>query len=92
MISGMIQTRNVGINAKTCRYNVEEFRKKNPAKSFGEALAAVYNSAVVSYFLLYKIFIQRELNWRRVVFEKTEFLPSHPNRAALTEAIANTRS
>ncbi|CAJ0590144.1 unnamed protein product [Cylicocyclus nassatus] len=41
MINEMLQVRQVSIDAKTTRYLVEDFQKKNPSKNFTEALQAV---------------------------------------------------
>ncbi|KAK5972657.1 hypothetical protein GCK32_015945 [Trichostrongylus colubriformis] len=42
----MLEIRKTSINAKTNRYSIENFQRKNPTKSFAEALSAVYNIPV----------------------------------------------
>lgn len=44
MVREMLQIRNTSIQAKLIRYNVEACQKKNPTKTFTEALAAVKQS------------------------------------------------
>ncbi|KAK6755023.1 hypothetical protein RB195_013785 [Necator americanus] len=45
MTKGMLEVRSISINAKTSRYLVEDYQKKNPTKTFSEAVVDIKGTA-----------------------------------------------